>query len=63
MVLGGEKIKHEKNCNLLPNLLELIKFGMMVQRDELHKILDYFLSAVIPFRLWFTMFVTLFVRV
>ena len=40
VVLGGGKVKH-KNCNLLPNLLKLIKFGMIVQNDELNKILDY----------------------
>ena len=44
------KIKTLKNCNLLPNLLKLIKFGVIVQIDELHKIFNYFLSVVIPFK-------------
>ena len=48
VVLGGEKIK---NCNLLPNLLKLIEFGVIVQNDELDKILDFFFpSAVILFK-------------
>ena len=38
-----------KNCNLLHNLLQLMKFGEIVQKDELHKILDYISSVVIPF--------------
>ena len=33
VVLGGEKVNANKNCNLLPNLLELIKFGVIVQND------------------------------
>ena len=37
-----------KNCYLLPNLVKLMKF--IVQNDELHKLLDYFSSAVIPFK-------------
>ena len=48
-MVSGEKIKHKTNCNLLPNLLNLIKFEVIVQNDELHKILHYFVSAVIPF--------------
>ena len=44
------KIYEKKNCNLLPNLPELMKFGVIVQNDELHKKLDYFLSVVIPFK-------------
>ena len=35
---------------MLPNLLKRIKFGVIVQNDELHKTLDYFSSAVIPFK-------------
>ena len=27
-----------------------MKFGVIVQNDELHTILDYFSSAVIPFK-------------
>ena len=27
-----------------------MKFGVIAQNDELHNILDYFLSAVIPFK-------------
>ena len=34
---------------MLPNLLKLIKFEVIVHKDELHKILDYFSSAIIPF--------------
>ena len=51
-MLGGEKIKHLKNCNLLPNLHKLIKFGAIVQNDELHKIIDFynFLLSVIPLK-------------
>ena len=40
--------KNPKNCNLLPNFLKLIKFVVIVQNDELNKILDYFSSAVFP---------------
>ena len=40
-------MKHWKNCDLFPNLLKLIKFGVNV---ELHKILNYILSAVVPFK-------------
>ena len=29
------------NCNLLPNLLKLIKFGVIVQKDELRKIINF----------------------
>ena len=42
-------MKTLKNGHLIPNLLKLIKFGVSVQNDEPHTILDYFLSAVIPF--------------
>ena len=35
------KIIHEKNRNSLPNLLELIKFGEIVQNEKLHKIHDF----------------------
>ena len=42
VVLGCEKLKHENNCNFLPDLLKLIKFGVVVHNDELHNILDYF---------------------
>ena len=28
-----------------------MKFGVIVQNDDLHKMLDYFLSAVIPFNI------------
>ena len=31
-------------------MLKLIKFGAIVQNDELHKIHDYFLGLVIPFK-------------
>ena len=41
VVLGGQKLKHLKYCNLLSNLLKLIKFGLIVQNDELHKTLDF----------------------
>ena len=51
MVLGGEKIEHYKNCNMSSNLPKLIKFGVIVQNDKLHKTLDYFLSALIPFNM------------
>ena len=43
-----EKKQKPKNCNLLPNFLKLIKFVVIVQNDELNKILDYFSSAVFP---------------
>ena len=46
MVHGSEKIEHYKNCNFLPNLFKLIEFGVIAQNHELHKILDYFSSAV-----------------
>ena len=49
VVLYGEKLKHKKNCNFLPNLLKLIKFESIVQIDDVHKIFDNFSSAVIPF--------------
>ena len=32
MALGGAKLKHEKN--LLPNFLKLIKFEVIVQKDD-----------------------------
>ena len=35
---------------MLPNLLKLIKFVEIVQKDEMHKILDYVLSGVFPFK-------------
>ena len=38
-MLGGAKINVR---NFLPNLLKLIKVGVIVQKNELHKILDYF---------------------
>ena len=50
MVLGGGQNKTLKNCNLLPNFLKLKKFRVIVQNDELHKTLGYFLSGVIPFK-------------
>ena len=49
VVFGNEKIKHLKNCNLSPNWLKLINSEVIVQNDELHKILDYFLSWLNPF--------------
>ena len=36
-------------CKLFPSLLKLMNFGVIVQKDELHKIFDYFSRAVIPF--------------
>ena len=48
VVLGGENSNGEKTCNLLTNLLKLMNFGVIVQNDELHKILDHFSSAAIP---------------
>ena len=49
VVLGGAKIKHYKNCNVLPNLLKLIQFGMILQKDELHQIFEYFLLGLISY--------------
>ena len=43
VALGGENLKLIYNCNLLPNLLKLVKFRVIVQDDELHKMRDYFL--------------------
>ena len=40
MGLGGEKINTKKIRNLLPNLLKLMKFGVIVPNDEQHKVLD-----------------------
>ena len=45
MFAGGEKVKHLTNCNLFPNLLKLIQFGVIVHNDDLHKILDDFFSS------------------
>ena len=42
--------------NLLRNLLKRIKFELIVQNDELHKILDYYLSAVITFKLFMVVY-------
>ena len=42
VVLGVAKIKHENKRNSLPDLLKLIKFKVVVQKDELHKVLHYF---------------------
>ena len=47
-LVGGE-MKHESNRNLLTNLFKLIKVEVIVKNDELHKILDFFRSAVTPF--------------
>ena len=50
-VMLCEKIILEKNkCDLLPNMLKLMKCGAIVQNNEQQKILDYFPSAVIPFK-------------
>ena len=49
VVLGGERIEHQKNSDSSPNVLDQI-FGVIVQNDELHKILEYFLSSVNPFK-------------
>ena len=49
VAFGGSKFKHDIYCDSLPNLLKLIKFGVILQNDELHKIFDYFLWAVISF--------------
>ena len=49
VVLDGEKTETLKNCNLLPDFLNLILIGAVCQNDQLNKILDYFSSAVIPF--------------
>ena len=49
MVLGGEQIIYKK-CNFLTDFLKLIKFGVILRSNELHEILDFFLSAGIPFK-------------
>ena len=41
VVLGGAKIEIFENSNSLHNLFKLMKFEVIVQKDELHKILDY----------------------
>ena len=43
-VLWGN-IKLQKNCNVLPNLLKLTKFGAIVRNDELHKIHDFLIRS------------------
>ena len=45
------KNKTLKYCNSLLNLLKLMKFKKIVQKDEVHKILHTFLWAVIPFKI------------
>ena len=52
-ILGAAKFKHEKNRNSLPDLLQLIEFGVTDQKNEFHKIFDYFLQAVAPFKTLF----------
>ena len=40
VVFCGANIKRLKNGNPLPDFLKLIKFGVIVQENELHKIVD-----------------------
>ena len=43
---------------MLPNFpKKLIKFGVMVQNDEMHKVIDYFSSVVIYFKCTITLLV------
>ena len=39
------KMKTLKYCDLLPNLLKLIKFKVIVQNEKLLKILDFFFHS------------------
>ena len=42
VVLDSEKMQHLKNWNSLPNSLNRMRFAVIVQKDELEKIIDFF---------------------
>ena len=41
VVLGSAKLYHLRNFKSFPTLLNVIKFGVIVQKDEMNNIFDF----------------------